>query len=87
MLANSWCIVRHNQHYCQAYASHGKSNSEFKLEDAAELAHDIIADVTVYPPSTNPIPLDPGTLLSFWTYPKADAHAYVKHKYTPCFTA
>ncbi|KIM88730.1 hypothetical protein PILCRDRAFT_237508 [Piloderma croceum F 1598] len=62
----------------QAHATHGKSNSEFNLEEAVELAHAIIADVNANPPGPNPIPpLDPGTLLSFWTYPKAEALAYV----------
>jgi len=65
----------------QAHSTHGKSNSEFKLEEAAELAHEIIADVNANPPGLNPIPpLDPGTLLSFWTYPKAEALAYVVYQ-------
>ena len=66
---------------CQAYASHGKSNSEFKLEDAAELAREVIAEARANPPSPNAQPAyDWGFLLSFWTYPIAEALAYVVYE-------
>jgi hypothetical protein len=60
----------------EAYALHGKSNSEFKLEDAAELAREVIAEARANPPSPNAQPAyDWGFLLSFWTYPIAEALA------------
>lgn len=62
----------------QAHRAHGKFDSEVKLEDVAELAHEIIADVRANPPPANPVPpLDPGTMQSFWIYPEGEALAYV----------
>jgi len=45
---------------------------EYTLEDIAEMAHDMIAETETHPPPPNS-KLDPGTYLSFWVYPKADA--------------
>jgi tetratricopeptide (TPR) repeat protein len=60
----------------QAYDAQGKSNSQFKLEDAVKLANEIIADVKANPPAPDiKGPANWGALLSFWAYPAADAHA------------
>jgi stress-induced-phosphoprotein 1 len=60
----------------QAYGAHGKSNSQFKLEDAVKSANEIIADVKANPPAPHITgPANWGALLSFWAYPAADAHA------------
>jgi len=57
----------------EAHASCRKSNSEFRIEDAVNVARDIIADVEANPPSAHSTPLDPGFMMSFWVYPKGEA--------------
>jgi len=59
----------------EAYDAHGKSNSQFNLEEAVNLANDIIADAKANPPSPDLTgPPHWGPLMSFWAYPVGDAH-------------
>ncbi|KZP28930.1 hypothetical protein FIBSPDRAFT_927324 [Athelia psychrophila] len=57
-----------------------KHPSDFKIDDAVNLAHQIIADVAQNPPSPNE-QYDPGFLLSFWKYTVSDAHAVLGYYY------
>jgi len=63
--------------YYQAYSVHGKSNSEFKLEDAAEVARELIAEARADPPPPPNLtaPSEWGGWWSFWAYPIAEALA------------
>ena len=60
--------------YCVSAFGQDSSYTKGKL---ADLCHELIAETDAHPPSLSDDQFDPGFFLSFWTYPKVEALAYV----------